>query len=589
MGGTMPRHTLPRSTSRLLLIFLTLGPVACSSDAVPTANTNAQFEGIGPWWNPEWQGPVLYFAPIVYQDVDASWADFISNFAFDQDWNGGNNWDNTFSYPLYAFVYTSVVETFAHYFIFYGFFHPRGWCTINFPLGWFCDWPVGHEHENDLEGIMVTVDKRFTTAEWPYGQIVTSETVFHTEIYPAYRNCTFAGYTVAPSFAFKSWQGWDGCIVWEADDMMFTPETPPARPAIFVQARGHGVKMRDASWSGFPGGDGVLYYPAEYGAEVPPSVLSPAVRYELQWLTHSELWFTFPASLWSKRLTSGGLATSTYKHLHQDAVGPWDVLYGHDFNCLGQPCGANAPWGIKHDAISTVHKGDWHNHPAWTWSQHYDPGPTWNDTLYYPYCRTSGCRMASSMYESNVFWDPAAAPQDYVDYHMVSSAAGASEPVETRSEDEIPPEIRWEFDAVPALELSGQRVRASHLTVEDADWGYTSRSTAALRLEGDGTLELTLPGALGPSRFRYAYVRFRTVEGSSRTVALAWRGAEEATTPVDRRIELPARRAGAWQVATSQIGERPEWSAGPAVSAITVVLQGDGPAVVEIDFVILAP
>ncbi len=57
------------------------------------------FLGVGDW-DPEWIGPASFFAPIIYQDVDNSVKDYLTNFAYDGDWNGGNNWDNVFSYPL---------------------------------------------------------------------------------------------------------------------------------------------------------------------------------------------------------------------------------------------------------------------------------------------------------------------------------------------------------------------------------------------------------------------------------------------------------------------------------------------------------
>ena len=68
------------------------------------------------------------FAPIVYQGLgDDPRSDYITNFDFDGDWKGDNNWDNldNRSFPLRAYVYYSVVETNTHYFIHYAFFHPR--------------------------------------------------------------------------------------------------------------------------------------------------------------------------------------------------------------------------------------------------------------------------------------------------------------------------------------------------------------------------------------------------------------------------------------------------------------------------------
>jgi hypothetical protein len=197
-----------KSNSRLAFVIMSvlvvLSALDCHDDQ-PTAPSPA-LSGIGTW-NPEWLGPATFFAPIVYQATyGGSQADYITRFAYDGDWNGGNNWDNLYAYPKHAYLYVSVTETQAHYFIFYGIFHPRDWCTSIFD--WTCD--IGSfQHENDLEGAMVTVDKRFATPDWPYGQVVTVETVSHFSVYPNYRNCGFTGYTVEPSWTFSSW---DGCV-----------------------------------------------------------------------------------------------------------------------------------------------------------------------------------------------------------------------------------------------------------------------------------------------------------------------------------------------------------------------------------------
>jgi hypothetical protein len=68
------------------------------------------------------------FAPVFYQGIgDNQRSDYITNFDFDGDWAGDNNWDHVANkrYPLKAYVYYSVVETRTHYFIHYAIFHAR--------------------------------------------------------------------------------------------------------------------------------------------------------------------------------------------------------------------------------------------------------------------------------------------------------------------------------------------------------------------------------------------------------------------------------------------------------------------------------
>src|ERR1700751_2596096 len=68
------------------------------------------------------------FAPTFYQALgDKPRSDYITNFDFDGDWRGDNNWTNSanLDFPLKAHIYYSVSETATHYFIHYAVFHPR--------------------------------------------------------------------------------------------------------------------------------------------------------------------------------------------------------------------------------------------------------------------------------------------------------------------------------------------------------------------------------------------------------------------------------------------------------------------------------
>src|SRR5205814_6630241 len=67
------------------------------------------------------------FAPIFYQALgDKPRSDYITNFDFDGDWRGDNNWEHTDdkNFPLRGYVYYSVSETQTHFFLHYAVFHP---------------------------------------------------------------------------------------------------------------------------------------------------------------------------------------------------------------------------------------------------------------------------------------------------------------------------------------------------------------------------------------------------------------------------------------------------------------------------------
>ena len=120
------------------------------------------------------------FAPIFHQALGpAPRFDYITNFDFDGDWRGDNNWNNADNrrYPLKAHVYYAVFESRTHFFIHYAAFHPRDYkggekrgallseaMRAGIRLGGQYD-PTGRSgeavmaHENDLEGALVVAEK----------------------------------------------------------------------------------------------------------------------------------------------------------------------------------------------------------------------------------------------------------------------------------------------------------------------------------------------------------------------------------------------------------------------------------------------
>lgn len=120
------------------------------------------------------------FAPVFYQALgDNPRSDYITNFNFDGDWRGDNNWSNSGKkkYPLKAYIYYAVSETATHYFVHYAVFHPRDYkggevrgrlfsglirqgaelLGDRDPTGLADEATLAHE--NDMEGTLVVVAK----------------------------------------------------------------------------------------------------------------------------------------------------------------------------------------------------------------------------------------------------------------------------------------------------------------------------------------------------------------------------------------------------------------------------------------------
>jgi hypothetical protein len=174
------------------------------------------------------------FAPIFYQGLgDHPRADFITNFDFDGDWRGDNNWDHTDDpkYRILAYVYFSVTETPTHFFIHYAVYHPRDYkgglrksvlleSAMKQAVGEIGGDPTGVtesvalSHENDLEGCLVVARK--------HGEDPAQATVEYVE---AMAHNTYIKYrpASAPSPI--------GEIV----------EMKGEHPLMYCEAKGHGV------------------------------------------------------------------------------------------------------------------------------------------------------------------------------------------------------------------------------------------------------------------------------------------------------------------------------------------------------------
>ncbi len=139
------------------------------------------------------------FAPVFHQRLagtaDDHRYDYPTNFDFDGDWVGNNNWKNAGDprHKLWSFVYYSVIEGEDHYYIHYAVFHPRDWSVAEPAytsildrlqdqykdiIGARARKEVEFNHENDLEGVLVIVDK------WAEGgpAVIAAETVAHNHL-----------------------------------------------------------------------------------------------------------------------------------------------------------------------------------------------------------------------------------------------------------------------------------------------------------------------------------------------------------------------------------------------------------------------
>lgn len=143
------------------------------------------------------------YAPVYYQRLAGGdfspRFDYITNFDFDGDWAGNNNWEHAADsrFPMRGYVYYAVVETETHYFVTYATYHARDWSAMQPLVGSVLDriqqsekygkylppelrQQIELNHENDLEGAQVIVRK--AVAAGPE-QVEAVETLAHDEFH----------------------------------------------------------------------------------------------------------------------------------------------------------------------------------------------------------------------------------------------------------------------------------------------------------------------------------------------------------------------------------------------------------------------
>ncbi len=314
------------------------------------------------------------FAPVIHQGLGPSPRhDFITNFDFDGDWRGDNNWTNSASakFPLKGYVYFSVSETPTHFFIHYALFHPRDYkggpgrgvalseaIRLGVELGGQYD-PTGRadeailSHENDLEGALVVAAKN---GEDPSkARLYLVETLAHN----AYLH-------YAPP----------GSSLPGAEPLEVTGGT---HPHLFAEPRGHGIEAWKPDGSQCkPCESGTLIYSFTGTADSPEDGKKTALGYDLLSI-YTTLW---PHAQAGQNETYGlEHDYGTVKIFAVDEkgqAGEREVklgVLGSSFN--GQMGGrhmARPPWGWFDGKDKDRLLGEWFWQPAEVIRRHWDLG-----------------------------------------------------------------------------------------------------------------------------------------------------------------------------------------------------------------------
>lgn len=277
----------------------------------------------------------LRHAPVHYQDTDSTnaRADYLTRVDYDGNLRLDDNWDHLGTGSVAAHVYYSVVETCTHWFVVYGFFHPRDWSDTAFD----------GEHENDMEGVLAVVRKDGSAL----GRLEGAVTVFHKD---------FFSYKAPGSALTGGAEDIDGTLSLQTFEGV-------ARFKTVQEAKGHGLKAWPfaGNFDGGSGQDGVVYFPSSTGAaEAPSGGNDRDVRYKL---------VDFFAGLWPAQFPQDA-ANVTYS--------TWGTFRGNDSGGCGdgtKSCSANSantPWGWNDQDDGPVVKGELALDPAHVVAHYFD-------------------------------------------------------------------------------------------------------------------------------------------------------------------------------------------------------------------------
>lgn len=330
------------------------------------------------------------FAPVFFQALgEVPRADYITNFDFDGDWKGNNNWKNldNLSFPLKAYIYYSVLETSTHYFVFYAVFHPRDYKgslaaseAINTgirialeklgrdPTGGLAD-DVALSHENDLEGCLVVAAKNGADLKDATVQFV--ETMAHNR-YLKYRP--------------------GGSLNGVGESL----ELEGQHPILYIEPKGHGISGKPAAQSSQSmqtsgRASGSLKY-AYAGSADEPTNAESEVGYDLIPIFDT-LWKHALGDKNDTYAVASEFPEYTFQFIKDTSLNwvtqvktPKRKLGIAFLGVVGSPNRARPPWGWYDQTERDRPLGEWFFDPASVIARHFDLGESFSRVYFYhPY------------------------------------------------------------------------------------------------------------------------------------------------------------------------------------------------------------
>lgn len=286
------------------------------------------------------------YAPILYQAAGSRPKfDAITRFDFDGDFDGDNNWENARNKDFKSYVYYSVIETKAYFYIFYGFYHPRDYEPFCLPV--FC-------HENDLEGITVMV-KKATDTEAEH--IFLFETEAHDRIYSYKPNLKEHVSKMEPRLSVYSEEEGHGVYAVEGHKYAFRQACDASKSSDAGFSKGHNQSLEDITNKPH-----LVFVPGEI-AESTKGRSSGVFKYELIPLT--DIW----NNIGEKDHQRLGQFPFNYKGRIFSLNNLPSAFYGNNFS-LWKLGTAKPPWAWPDRSCYATGVGDWFFDPAFSMREH---------------------------------------------------------------------------------------------------------------------------------------------------------------------------------------------------------------------------
>ena len=480
-----------------------------------------------------------HYAPVVFQESRSTVLDFIAKFDYDGDWKGDNNWRNAYLHDLTGHVYYSVIESSNHYFITYAFYHPRDYTARPYE-----GFAPKTEHENDMEGCTVTIEKDGS----PFGKAVLLETLAH-DVFFKYDN---RDNRRVSNGSFKL----DG-------SMTFVE----GRPAVYIEAEGHGVKAASRSVVASAGNNfpGIVYRYTGKGA-VPESNRDPSASYEL---------VSIEDTLWAYRFDVG----STFCCADTYAMsGGTTARLGSAFNGPIGGCAAKPPWGWD-QASDKIAKGDWFRDPLKAYPTQLRIQNFTGTYVHNPYLESDGRNASQPCAES--------AANKTVKGALASSLLGIGRAITDRglTTGDVGAQAKQLFLGNNPLLEWAQKTQFQQWTWDQSLEALPSIVTQGLRDEmripSLAGFSLTSPSFNAPMRyFDNLVLRYRTpLEGLRARVVWSYDQAGDFSDELS--MTAPITRAEAPAIAQIRLRDSPKWDASKTILRLKMLIESATGVVAE--------